>query len=71
MKIHLLAPDEIAETLQKGMRLLGPDLVIELRSEGFPLYVEQKKGPLVVKRTVEKGTIIYEEPIQFYRALGL
>ena len=71
MKIHLLAPDEIVETLQKGMRLLEPDLAIELCSEGFPLYVEQKKAPLVVKRTVEKGTIIYEEPIQFYRALGL
>ncbi|MGO4961254.1 beta-N-acetylhexosaminidase [Jeotgalibaca porci] len=71
MKIHLLAPDEIVETLQKGMRLLEPDLAIELCSEGFPLYVEQKKGPLIVKRTVEKGPILYEEPIQFYRALGL
>ncbi|MGO4994982.1 beta-N-acetylhexosaminidase [Jeotgalibaca porci] len=71
MKIHLLASAEILETLQKGIRLLEPDLGIELSSEGVPLYVEQKKGPLIVKRTAEKNTIIYEEPIQFYRALGL
>ena len=49
MKIHLLAPDEIVETLQKGMRLLEPDLAIELCSEGFPLYVEQKKVPSYMK----------------------
>ena len=71
MKIHLLASAEILETLQKGIRLLEPDLAIELSSEGVPLYVEQKKGPLIVKRTAEKSTIIYEEPIQFYRALCL
>lgn len=71
MKIHLIAPPEILDTLETGVRLLATDFDIELTSEGVPVYVEQRNGPLIINKSAEKHLIVYDEVVEFYRALGI
>ncbi|WP_062354721.1 beta-N-acetylhexosaminidase [Bacillus kwashiorkori] len=68
MKLNIITKDE---AIFDGIELLMDDLQIEVCLEGYPIEVTKNAGPIVVRNNGEKGEIHFEEPIHFFRALGL
>lgn len=68
MKINLYGDiDNIIE----GVYLLEDELDIAVSEKGIPIKVICQSGPIEVRHKNDGGTIVYEEPIHFFRGLGL
>src|SRR5690625_4589935 len=57
--------------IARGISILQQELNFEQSDDGFPIHLNQRKGPLVVTSTGGRGEILYQENIHFCRALGL
>jgi hypothetical protein len=68
MKINLYGD---LDNIIQGVYLLEDELNIELTETGIPIKVINQSGPIEVKYKNDKGIIIYEKPIHFFRGLGL
>lgn len=69
MNIHLSG--DMSENLIKGTRILQEALKFRLSETGIHVQVSQRAGTLEAGYAEEQGFIYYEQPIHFYRALGL
>ncbi|OCA85865.1 glycoside hydrolase [Bacillus sp. FJAT-27225] len=68
MKINLTGD---THSILTGLQLLSDQLTIELHSDGYPISVIQRTGPIHVSNKAGKGEIFFQEKIHFYRAIGL
>jgi hexosaminidase len=68
LKIHLTGD---IQSIEAGIQELSRDLGIELSDQGIPIEVKQKQGDLEVSLEKGQGTIRYDKPIHFFRAIGL
>src|SRR5699024_7158115 len=71
MKLHITG--EIA-SVKTGLDILASELNIILSNEGYPIHVTQRQGPITIKNGNSDNTygeIAYDQPIHFFRALGL
>lgn len=68
VKIHVQGLDP---SLEKGLDDLCQHLGIERDVSGYRLSVRQRSGPILVESDGVDGSIYYQEPIHFFRALGL
>jgi hypothetical protein len=59
------------EQIIEGTKILQNEYGIEINENGTLINVIQKPGLLHVSHKNGKGTISYEDPIHFFRALGL
>ncbi|MCR8641320.1 beta-N-acetylhexosaminidase [Paenibacillus sp. N1-5-1-14] len=69
MKIHLQG--DLTDDMYQGVSYLENEMKFELHPDGLLIHVKQQAGPLVVICDEQVGTIHYEQPVHFYRALGL
>ncbi|WP_416147288.1 beta-N-acetylhexosaminidase [Salipaludibacillus sp. HK11] len=68
MKLQLIGDTSL---IADGMSILSQDMNIQLKADGYPVYIKQRKGPLYVNNTNDHGEIFFEEKIHFFRAIGL
>ncbi|WP_019535097.1 beta-N-acetylhexosaminidase [Paenibacillus ginsengihumi] len=68
MQIRLIGE---TEGLLEGAALLCGDLGIELSDDGLTIEVRHTEGQLSAHYSEGRGVIGYDQPIHFYRALGL
>ncbi|OAB40082.1 beta-N-acetylhexosaminidase [Paenibacillus glacialis] len=69
MQIHLTG--DLSENLIQGIHILQEDLNFQLTEKGIHVQVNKRVGVLEAGCDGEQGFIHYENPIHFYRALGL
>ena len=68
MQIHLIGLNEqLVSASQEILRLLN----IEPSENGIPISVETSDSGIHVQYEGDRGIIAYQEPYQFFRALGL
>ena len=71
MKLHMTG--DIAP-IKTGLDILASELNITITDEGYPVHVTQRQGPITIKnenKANAHGEITYDQPIHFFRALGL
>lgn len=59
------------ENIKAGLHLLSSELLFQVGTEGYPIHIVQRKGPILVKNEPNEGEIQFEENIHFFRGLGL
>ncbi|WP_211748421.1 beta-N-acetylhexosaminidase [Paenibacillus sp. Marseille-Q4541] len=69
MKLNFIGSS--IETLRKGIEELEGQLSFEWKEDGLPIEVIQEGGELIVSLEQGQGFIQYDQPIHFFRALGL
>ncbi|WP_182200313.1 beta-N-acetylhexosaminidase [Paraliobacillus salinarum] len=55
----------------EGLQIIASELDIELSADGYPIQVKQEKDCLSVSNKNNQGEIIFNKPVQFFRALGI
>src|SRR5699024_12581829 len=71
MKLHMTG--DIAP-IKTGLDILASELNITITDEGYPVHVTQRQSPITIKnenKANAHGEITYDQPIHFFRALGL
>src|SRR5699024_12613213 len=71
MKLHMTG--DIAP-IKTGLDILASELNITITDEGYHDHVTQRQGPITIKnenKANAHGEITYDQPIHFFRALGL
>src|SRR5690625_911798 len=68
MKLHITGE---TQTLEKGIDILSHELNFTRSNNGDPIHIAQQNGPLTIKNDHNQGKITFQEPIHFYRGLGL
>src|SRR5690625_1957465 len=68
MKLHITGE---TQTLEKGIDILSHELNFTRSNNGHPIHIAQQNGPLTIKNDHNQGKITFQEPIHFYRGLGL
>lgn len=68
MKLHIKGD---VNSVQNGIEILSKHLNIELSTEGHPIQVKNESGQLRVANQNGSGEISYDQPVHFFRALGL
>ncbi|ALC91381.1 glycoside hydrolase [Bacillus sp. FJAT-18017] len=58
-------------SILSGLELLSDQLNLHLHSDGYPINVTQRVGPIQVSNKNGKGEIYFQEKIHFFRAIGL
>lgn len=59
------------QSFEQGIQLLSPKLGLEWTPAGLPIHIEQSTGQLEAHLLNGRGLIRFDEPIHFFRALGL
>ncbi|AOM84499.1 beta-N-acetylhexosaminidase [Salisediminibacterium beveridgei] len=68
MKIRLIGDTSL---LERGLSQLLQDMNIQISDDGYPLYIKQRKGPLVIKKENGYGELFFEKKVHFFRGMGL
>ena len=68
MKIQLIGDTSL---IDRGLYVLLEDMKIQFSDDGYPLYIQQRKGPLVIKKENGYGELYFDQKVHFFRGIAL